>query len=226
MQQGQRIQVMGHRGCATHYPENTLAAIRGCAPHVDAVEIDVRRCASGEIVVFHDETVDRLTEGDGRVDEHAFADLPPVAVDGATEPIPTLAEALDALPDGTGVNVELKHAGMADEVAALLRAVDDAMVSSFEAAALEPFQEEPIPTAYLFGEGFAAGLDTAEGLDCAFIHPHYAETDAERIEQAHDRGLGVNVWTVPNEREVKRLRDAGVEGVIVDSWTIVPGGVY
>jgi glycerophosphoryl diester phosphodiesterase len=100
---------------------------------------------SGEIVVFHDETVD-----------------------GATEPIPTLAEALDALPDDTGVNVELKHAGMADEVAALLRAVDDAMVSSFEAAALEPFREESIPTAYLFGEGFASGLDTATALGCSF----------------------------------------------------------
>lgn len=222
MRQREQVRTIGHRGCGTHYPENTLAAIRGCAPHVDAVEIDVRQCASGEVVVFHDETVDRLTEGEGRVDDHRFEELPPVTVDGTTEPVPTLSEALDTLPAGTGVNVELKHAGMAETVAAELRECEcDAILSSFEAAALEPLREEPLPTAYLFRDEFEASLDTAEELGCAFVHPQHEMLDATAIGQAHDRGFAVNAWTVPDETEVSRLREAGVDGVIVDSWRIV-----
>ncbi|MFC7058892.1 glycerophosphodiester phosphodiesterase [Halovenus salina] len=120
------------------------------------------------------------------------------------------------------MNVELKHAGMAEAVATELREREcDAILSSFAAAALEPFREEPLPTAYLFRDGFETGLDTAAALGCAFVHPQHAMLDAAAIEQAHDSGFAVNAWTVPDETEVSRLREAGVDGVIVDSWQVV-----
>jgi glycerophosphoryl diester phosphodiesterase len=220
---GAVVQIIGHRGCADHYPENTLAAIRGCRPHVDMVEIDVRRCASGEVVVFHDETLDRLTAGTGPVSEHALDELPPVTVGKTTEPIPTLAETLDALPDGIGVNVELKQAGMDKNVAPMLRSLDrDVIVSSFETAALVAFRDEPVPTAYLFRDSFDDALDTAVELGCEYVHPHYGTADTAAIDRAHDRDMGVNAWTVPSAAEVQRLQEAGVDGVIVDSWTVVP----
>lgn len=206
-----------------HYPENTLDALRSCAPHVDMVEIDVQRCASGEVVVFHDETLDRLTDRSGPVSEHTLDELSSMTIGESTETVPTLREVLDALPDGTGINVELKHPGMVDDVAPLLRDRDrEVVVSSFSADALAAFEDEPIPTAYLFKRWFARGLRTAERLGCAYVHPYYAIATDRAIDRAHERGLGVNAWTVRTEADVRRLRGNGVDGVIVDSWTVVP----
>lgn len=206
-----------------HSPENTLQAIRRCTPHVNMVEIDVRQCASGEVVVFHDETLDRLTAGSGPVSAYSLEELSSLTVGESTEPIPTLPEVIEALPKGIGLNVELKHSGMADDVAPLLRNLDRAvLVSSFDTAALAEFSDEPVQTAYLFKRWFSRGLRIADRLDCEYVHPYYGNTSSNVIDRAHDRGLAVNAWTVPTEDEVRRLRDAGVDGVIVDSWTIVP----
>lgn len=217
---GGAMRIIGHRGCMDHYPQNTVAAVRGSAPHVDMVEVDVRRCRTGELVVFHDETLDRLTAVSGPVSERSFAELSSLTVGDSEETIPSLGDVLAALPGGTGINVELKHAGMYEEVAALLRQFDDeVIVSSFERDALTQFRD--VPTAYLFAESFSANLDIAVELGCAFVHPHYGITEPERIERAHDRGLGVHAWTVRTSAQVRRLRSGGVDGVIVDSWEIV-----
>ena len=216
------MRTIGHRGCAAQFPENTVRAVRGSAPHVDAVEIDVRRCGTGELVVFHDETVDRLTAASGRVEELSFDELSSLSVDNSDATIPSLAAVLDAVPVGTGINVEVKHGGMCEEVCSLVESVDnDVWVSSFDADAVAAFRGTPVPTAYLFGDSFEGNIEAALDLGCEFVHPHYEAVDARRVERAHERGLGVNAWTVPTAEAVGRLRDAGVDGVIVDTWEIV-----
>lgn len=218
-----RMQVIGHRGCRDHFPENTLAAIRGAAPHVNMVEIDVRRCKTGEIVVFHDEYLDSLTDASGPVRDWSYGELSSLTVAGSEETIPTLEDALDAVPAGTGINVELKEEGMRDDVAPLLRDLDAALVvSSFEESTIAAFREEPIPTANLFADSFEKNVDIAAELGCEFVHPQYEITDSDSIKQAHERGLRVNAWTVPTEEEVRRLHNAGVDGVVVDSWEVIP----
>lgn len=206
-----------------HFPQNTLAAVRGAPPYVDMIEIDVRRCKTGELVVFHDERVDDLTTGRGPVRELSFEELSTLRVAGSEETIPSLEAVLDVLPADTGLNVELKHTGMHEDVASMIREIDsEVIVSSFERDAISEFRDESIPTAYLFTDSFEENLDTALELGCEFLHPHYERTDAERIERAHEQDVAVNAWTVPTREEVRRLRSVGVDGVIVDSWEIIP----
>jgi len=216
------VRIIGHRGCAARFPENTVRAVSGSAPHVDAVEIDVRRCGTGELVVFHDETVDRLTAASGRVDALSFDELSSLSVGNSDATIPSLAAVLDAVPADTGINVEVKHGGMCDEVCSLTDGVEnDIWVSSFDADAVAAFRGTGVPSALLFDDSFERNLESAVDLGCEFVHPHYETVDAERVERALESGLGVNAWTVPTGEAVDRLRDAGVDGVIVDSWEIV-----
>ncbi|WP_436901626.1 glycerophosphodiester phosphodiesterase [Halovenus halobia] len=213
---------IAHRGCPDHGPENTVAAVRTAAPYVDMVEIDVQRCKSGEIVVFHDERLGRLTDASGPVSEYTYDDLSSLTVGTSAEPIPRLTDVLDALPPGTGVNVELKHAGMAPDLIPQLSDYDEpVIVSSFDAGALSAFRNEPIQTAYLFTYPFRSALDRAVELGCEYLHPHHRFVDEAAITRAHDHGFAVNAWTVPSEPKVRDLRAAGVDGVIVDSWEIV-----
>ena len=217
------MRVIGHRGCPAHQPENTVAAVRTAARHVDMVEVDIRRCKSGEIVVYHDEDLGRLTEASGSVEEYSYDELSGLTVGDSAEPIPRLTDVLDALPAGTGVNVELKHAGMAPDLIPRLTDYEaPVIVSSFDAGALSAFRDEPIPTAYLFTYSFRRALDRAQGVGCDYLHPYHRFVNELAVARAHDTGFGVNAWTVPSASKVRTLRAAGVDGVIVDSWKLVP----
>ncbi|WP_254544558.1 glycerophosphodiester phosphodiesterase [Halomarina pelagica] len=226
------MRCIGHRGCPAHAPENTLLAVERAAPHVDAIEADVRRCGSGELVVFHDERLGRLTGAEGRVSRTDWATLRTLTVDGSDERIPLLSELLDAVPPAVGVNVELKHAGLGREVVRLLEGVEnEVVVSSFERAALrEVGARSDLPRGYLFSREFTTksrswrrGISRARKLGCEYAHPEYrlCLDGVRRVARAQDLGLSVNAWTVPNRRSVRKLRRAGVDGVIVDDWRVV-----
>jgi glycerophosphoryl diester phosphodiesterase len=242
------MRLIGHRGCPTHAPENTTAAVRRAAPHVDAVEVDARRCATGEVVVFHDETVDELTRASGRVDRLPWSRLRALrvrrrsteedataetATDEAVDPagddedtIPLLSDLLAAVPGDLSVVVELKVEGLADDVVPLARDADpDVLVSSFEPAALREVRDRApdLPVAPLFVDDWDHGLALARDLDADAVHPHVEAVGAERVAAAHDAGLSVDAWTVRSADEVAPLRAAGVDGVIADSWTVLDG---
>lgn len=212
------MRLVGHRGCAARAPENTVAAVERAAPHVDAVEVDVRRCGSGELVVVHDETLGRLAGVDRPVAETPWDELRSLRVLGSDEGIPRLATLVDALPADVGLNVECKERGLGSDVEAHVATRDDVWVSSFDVDALT---ETALPRALLFADDWTDHLDVARSLDCAFVHPHYELVldRPERVAAAHDAGLAVNVWTPPVD-VVPRLRDVGVDGVIVDDWAI------
>lgn len=217
------MRVIGHRGCLAHFPENSLEAIRGCGAHVDMIEIDVRRCATGELVVFHDEKLDRLTDASGPVREYDFEELSQLTIGDSDETIPSFEQALDAVPDGVGLNIELKHPEMSSDIIPLIRErTEDIIVSSFDTDATAEFSDVAVPTAHLFTEEFEKNLSLAIQLGCEYVHPHYDLVTPETVELAHDHRMTVNAWTVPTEEAVIEMRDAGVDGVIVDSWTLVP----
>jgi len=212
------MRVIGHRGCPALAPENTLAAFDAAAKRLDWVELDVRRCGSGELVVVHDETLDRVTGATGRVDETRLAELQALTVGGSDESIPTLTAVFDALPDRVSVNVELKETRLADDLAAVAgEAEHEILVSSFDADALREVRETTaLPVAFLFAADWDESLSVAVDLDCAAVHPHYDLLSSSRVEEAHDRGFEVNAWTVPDREIVRRLREYGVDGVVVD----------
>ena len=220
------VTLIAHRGCAGQSPENTLAAIERAAPHVDAVEIDVRRCASGELVVFHDAELDRLTGATGRVEDADWEDLRGLTVLDSGEPIPRLGEALAAVPDGTAVNVELKTPDVAaDALDAVREAGTDALFSSFLPSELARLRDLDPATdrALLVTDGPPErAVDAATELGCVAVHPPIdVATGARFVERAHEAGLAVNAWTASDREDAERLLAAGVDGIIADRWDLV-----
>lgn len=205
---------IAHRGFAGVAPENTLPAVREASRRADGVEVDVRRCGSGELVVCHDDTVDRTTDGTGAVAALSAGELGALSVEGSDAGVPTLAAVLDAVPPAVTLHAELKERGLADDLAGLAAGTDcPVVVSSFDDAALAAV--EGLPTAFLTAEADGA-VDRATALGCSAVHPHLDACDDGLVSAAHEAGLAVNAWTVTGAGETERLRRLGADGVITD----------
>jgi glycerophosphoryl diester phosphodiesterase len=224
--------VVAHRGASARALENTVEAFaRAGADGADGVELDVLACASGEIVVFHDDDLLRLAGRRERIAQLALPELREVALrDGGR--IPTLEEAFAACGPALLVNVELKAAGVsARTLAALVRGVaavvaragveDRVLVSSFSPLAVHLWQRnvDRVPAALLFEHDAPLPLRrawAAPWLGPFALHPEAVLCTPARVARWHRRGYAVNVWTVDDETELRRLRDMGVDGVVTN----------
>ena len=139
------VQRIGHRGAAGHAPENTQASFRkaielGC----DMTELDVHVCASGDVVVIHDETLDRTTNGKGNVSDHTLTELKQLDA-GKGEQIPLLQEVLELLKDRIMLNIELKGLGTAEPVYKIVKKTgwsnQDLTVTSFNRDMLTEYKK-------------------------------------------------------------------------------------
>ncbi len=215
------MRLIAHRGFAAVNPENTRRAVREAAAVADAIEVDVRRCATGELVVIHDETVDRVTDGSGPVADHTLAELRALDVLGTGEGVPTLSAVLAAIPDAVGVVAELKADGTETAVDRLSR--PGAAVSSFSPALLSACRnrDPSVPRALLVDDDPAA-VETADDLGCARLQPSLDRCDGRLVERAHAAGLEVDVWTVERPAAVEPLARWGVDGVIADRPDVRP----
>jgi glycerophosphoryl diester phosphodiesterase len=217
------VHCIAHRGFAGVNPENTLPAVHDAVERADGVEVDVRRCASGELVVCHDETVDRTTDGTGAVADHTAAELASLSVEGSDAGVPTLADVLAAVPPDVTRHAELKEQGLAADLEALAAdAAPPVVASSFDVGALREVEE--LPTAFITSER-AGALDRAASLGCRGVHPRTDVCDEGFVDRAHEAGLEVNAWTVTDPTETRRLREAGVDGVITDYPECCPDGL-
>lgn len=211
---------LAHRGFAGVNPENTVQAVRAAASAgADWVEIDVRRCGSGELVVFHDETLDGLIDASGPVGETPLETLRSLTIGDSEATIPTLSAVFEAVPDGVGLNVELKERGLAADCLAVFDRYDnDVLVSSFDADALrEVAAVSDVDLALLFANGPDAALDLAGDIGCSVVHPFRRCCDAGFVDTAHGAGFDVNAWTVQNGTQADRLASLGVDGLIADA---------
>lgn len=212
------MELIAHRGCGAVAPENTVAAVRRAARQLPAVEVDVRRCGSGELVCIHDGTVDRVTGHRGPVAEHTLSELREMDVQGSGEPIPTLAEVVAAVPEGITLQVELKTPGLGADVLAQVAAHDPVRLTSFEPAALRAVRDGEFPTGYLFRGEVDDALAIASELGCANVHPHWQTCrDTSAVARARDRGFGVYAWGIETDpAALTAVRAAGVDGATVD----------
>jgi glycerophosphoryl diester phosphodiesterase len=215
--------LIAHRGCPLRGPENTLAAFRAAADHADVIELDARRCGSGEVVVFHDDGLDRLLGVEGTVVETDLTELQSHTVLDSSETVPTLAEAFEAIPDHVAVNVELKGLDIAEDVASVVtEAANEVLISSFAPDALRGYASvADDPTALITAANWTSAVETAVELGCDAIHPQHELVSETRVETAHDHDLDVNCWTIRETGPVDGLREAGVDGLIVDDWALV-----
>ena len=212
--------IIAHRGASVAHRENTLAAFAAAGPlGADAIELDARRTADGEVVVHHDEA---LADGSPIV-ELARAELP--------DHVPTLAEALDACGDLV-VNIEIKNwpddvdfdptEAVAEAVVAEVDRRDAharTLVSSFHRPTIDRVRAlaSRLPTAYLHVhlDGATALAEAVEHGHGA-LHPWFGWVTAELVASAHEVGVAVNTWTVDEPDEIARLAALGVDGIVTN----------
>lgn len=215
---------IAHRGASSEAPENTLAAIRRAielgAPWV---EVDVQACADG-LVVIHDETLERTTNGHGSVADQPLAALRALDA-GHGERIPLPREVLDLCRGRCGVNLELKGPGVAPMLLPLLREAltggwssRDLLASSFDWTQLATLRTAlpqlplGVLTEQVAGTACAAARDVqASVIGCALEH-----ADAAAVTTAHGAGCRLWVFTVNSADDAARLAALGVDGVFTD----------
>jgi glycerophosphoryl diester phosphodiesterase len=212
--------------------ENTLEAFRFAREDgADGVELDVQRCKSGEIVVFHDYDLRRLASVKKRVADLPLAALRELSLQGpiGRGGIPTLAEVLEELGP-LCVNIELKvprHARgrrLGAQVAGLVRRFAlgrRALVSSFHPVALHHFRSvaPEIPSGLLFGSEQSLPLRQAwvAPLIRPFaMHPEAPLVTRDSVDHWHRSGHVVNTWTVDSGTDARRLQAIGVDGIITN----------
>ena len=230
-----------HRGGATHPDiaglENTLAAFR----HAHTLgyrylETDVHVTRDGVLLAFHDEVLDRVTDRVGRIDQSSYAEVQRARI-GGTEPVPTLAELFDALPD-VRFNIDLKSAAAVQALADFVevRGVHDrVLVGSFSRRRLRDFRRLTggrVPTsaapsevaAFLLLPGGVADRLTG-GEVRTFQIPHrrgpVTIASARFVRRAHRSGKHVHVWTIDDPDEMRALIDRGVDGLMTDRTDIL-----
>lgn len=212
------MRLTAHRGFAAEHPENTLAAVRAAAEIADEIEIDVRRCGSGELIAFHDERLDRLTDAAGPIAERSIDELRELSVLGSGERIPTLGAVVDAAPPDVTLNVELKEAEIAADAAAVAAdAAAEIVFSSFLPDAIDGVPER-YETALIVDEEPTASVERASELGCDRIHPHWwLALRSGVVGTAADAGLDVHTWTIERRVTARVLDFRGVDGVIADA---------
>ncbi|HLX38477.1 MAG TPA: glycerophosphodiester phosphodiesterase family protein [Candidatus Binataceae bacterium] len=218
---------IAHRGSSGTHPENTIAAFLAAANEgADMCELDVQATRDGAVVVIHDDSVDRTTDGHGAVAALTLAEIQRLdasfkfpAFRG--ERIPTLDEVMKATRSKLGLNIEIKEGAVEREVCELMRthgALGTSMVSSFEWRALEAVRaiDPNIRIGLLAEKNREALLDGASALSAYAVNPRFDMVDTAFCANAHARGLKVLVWTVDAPEAMRILIDAGVDGIMTN----------
>ncbi|HEX4068620.1 MAG TPA: glycerophosphodiester phosphodiesterase [Candidatus Babeliales bacterium] len=218
--------VIGHRGAAGYAPENTLSSFAlAIKCGVDMVEFDVWKCASGELVVFHDAKVEQLTDGYGAITAHTLQELRKLTVLGY-EKIPTLIEVLDFIDRRVKIYIEIKDAAIAHDVVKIIEHYvgckhwyyEDFLVASFDHTQLYDIKtaNSLIPVAVLLygiplDLGSCASTINADvvSLSIDFINQQF-------VDDIHDRGISVYVYTINDPDDLIRVTNYRVDGIITD----------
>ncbi|WP_281890037.1 glycerophosphodiester phosphodiesterase [Paenibacillus sp. YYML68] len=225
--------IIGHRGAAGEAPENTLASFKlAIEQGADALELDVHESADGDIIVCHDHTVDRTTDGTGRIDAMLADELRKLDAGAwfspsyAGERVPLLAEVFAAVPQHIMINVEIKCDYSARLSIRLLQLLveygrmDSVVVSSFNHKTLLRLKHDHpalrIGLLYVGDLVHHAKLADISGMDVYSLHPHYAGIGAEDVQEAVRCGLKVYPYTINEPQHLQQAIAAGCTGIITD----------
>jgi len=219
------IYKIGHRGAKGHCTENTLESINlALEMGVDGIEIDVHLCASGELVVFHDFTLDRLSDGFGEISTKSYEQLQELRIKGDYK-IPLLTEVLDLIEGKCSINIELKGQHTAKGTCAIISKYIDKgweyssiLVSSFQENELLEVKKinSNILIAILSKASVEEAIEWGKVLNATAIHPSLGIITRQSVIDAHNEGFNVNVWTVNEPEDIARMIEFGVDGIISD----------
>ncbi|GGE22856.1 glycerophosphoryl diester phosphodiesterase [Marinithermofilum abyssi] len=229
-----RTEVYAHRGFSAMAPENTMAAFqRAVDAGADGVELDVHLTKDNKVVVIHDETVKRTTDGTGKVRELTLEELRRLDAGSWFDPefkgekIPTLEEVLQLVAEhGMKINIELKnnrviYPELEQKVANLLQQyglVKQAVISSFNHYSLKVMKQvQPeIDTAILYMEGLVDPWVYAKHAGATSLHPYWYTVVEEVVKGCQKENLPVRPFTVNQPKGMRRLLQLGVDAIITD----------
>lgn len=226
--------IWAHRGASAYAPENTLPAFRLALDQgAHGIELDLQRTIDGVLVVVHDETIDRTSNGFGRVaeltlDELRRCDFSNGFIGHRNVRIPTLTEVLELIaPTDATLNIELKNSiepypGMeleAAEMVAEAGLMDQVVFSSFNHPSLANLRGmvPPEDIGVLYTDGLYNPWEYARWVGAGALHPNWrALGQPDYVWLAHESGVKVNVWTVDEEKDVARAIELGVDALVTN----------
>lgn len=221
-----KILKFGHRGAKGHVTENTLESIQKALDlGVDGIEIDVHVCKTGELVVFHDFTLDRITDGTGEIGKFSLSELKQLKVENLHS-IPTLTEVLDLIDNKIFINIELKGEHTANPTCAVIKDYVDNKNWTMDHFIVSSFQEKELLDVFSCNPNIALGVLTkasvnqavalAKRINAKAIHPNLALLSKDNVKQTQDQGYKVNVWTVNTKQAIARMKSYNVDAIISD----------
>jgi glycerophosphoryl diester phosphodiesterase len=217
---------IAHRGAKAYEPENTLIAFQKALDlHADGIELDVHLSADGNIIVIHDDTIDKMTNGKGFVNTLSLPELKSFLIEGKHE-IPTLKEVFDLVDRKCFINIELKCRGAQQCMSMLIEEYvseknwnyDHFIVSSFDWNALQEVHNlnPKIPIGVLTETDLNLALAFAEFIKAKAIHPYYHLLNSENVSDMQAKGFLVLPWTVNIEEDIQKVKNLKVDGIITD----------
>ncbi|MCQ8894059.1 MAG: glycerophosphodiester phosphodiesterase [Methanolinea sp.] len=218
-EQASVMDIIGHRGAAAAAPENTLSAVRLGMECADYVEVDVRLSRDHVPVIMHDPTVDRTTNGSGRVGEFTAADLRLLDA-GKGEHVPTLEEVCLLVGGKSGLCIEIKEPGSELEVCGVLDRVarGPLLVVSFHRAALAMVHDvlPDVPLGLIHTQPVPPTPRKGEDPPFWAYLPRFDTLTRDAVAEVHARGMRVIPWTLDSIAEWERAREMGVDGFATD----------
>ena len=206
--------LLGHRGARRYAPENTIEAFDLALAHgCDGFEFDVRRTGDARSVICHDE----------RVHQHPVAESTYADLQSVMRSLTCLEDLLARYAGRAFLDIELKVPQLEDALITALHQQQpcDCVVSSFLSEVLDGIRvrDPQIPRGFLFDQG--EGLMRWASLDVQYVLPHHGLVSRELVDDVHDAGRKIMVWTVNHEREMRELADLGVDGIISDDTRLL-----
>ena len=218
---------IAHRGAKAYEPENTLQAFQKALDlNSNGIELDVHLSSDEQIIVIHDETIDRTTNGKGLVNDFTLAELKSFLIDEKYQ-IPTLKEVLDLVDKKCLINIELKGLGTPFKVVKLIEEYiseknwnyNHFIVSSFDWNMLQETSKlnPNIAIGVLTEEDLDKALAFAEKIKAKAIHPDFQLLNKENVSEIQEKGFLVLPWTVNTEEDIQKVKSYNVNGIISDN---------
>lgn len=216
---------IAHRGASGYEPENTLAAFKKALDlKVDMVEFDVRKCKTGEVVVIHDNSVDRTTNGKGKINKLTLQEIRSLDA-GKGQKIPLLEEVLDMINKKSKININVKEPAALKPTLRILQDYlkrnvidpDELVVSAERFGVLRTaFKTQTftiIPSLFIF-PGLLLRLFQKQNSDAIEVYKRVLSKNV--VDIAHSFGMQVYVWTVNEIDEIEKFKRMKVDGIISD----------
>ena len=219
---------IGHRGAKGYVAENTYESIsKAIELGVDGIEIDVFKCASGELVLFHDKNLKELTGESGLIENLTTEQLEQFLILGKYK-IPTLTDVLKRIEKPLFVNIELKGLNTAQVTSKIITdlsksaswSLENFIVSSFNWDELEQFRfiDKNTPVGVLVSKSMSMNeaIEFGKKINAQAIHPNFKLLNKKTIKKIKNNGFKIYTWTVNDKIDIDLMKELNVDGIISD----------